>query len=80
MKGFFYPPTVLCDVTINNFAFKNEIFGPVAAIIKSKNDYHAIELCNASRYGLGGGVFTNGENRGEQIAREMEVGLAFVNR
>jgi len=78
-KGFFYPATILADVTPENQAAKVEIFGPVAAIMKARDEEHAIQLANNSRFGLGGGVFTRDEANGEKIARKLEVGLAFVN-
>jgi succinate-semialdehyde dehydrogenase/glutarate-semialdehyde dehydrogenase len=80
MKGYYYPATVLKDVTPDNIACKDEIFGPVATVIKARNDDHAIELCNMSRFGLGGGVFSKNVAKAESIARKMEVGLAFVNQ
>jgi len=79
-KGFYYPATVLADVTPDNTAFKEEIFGPVAAVMKARDEDHAVELVNQSRFGLGGGVFTCNEAKGEAIARRLEVGLAFVNK
>jgi len=79
-KGFYYPPTVLSDVTPENPAFKEEIFGPVASIIRAKDEDDAIYLVNISNFGLGGGVFTKDEEKGERIARRLEVGLAFVNK
>jgi succinate-semialdehyde dehydrogenase/glutarate-semialdehyde dehydrogenase len=79
-RGFFYPPTVLVDVTPENTAFREEFFAPVASIIKADNEQHAIQLANMSRYGLGGGVFTKDENKGVKIARKFDSGMAFVNR
>jgi len=79
MKGFYYPPTVL-EVTPDSIAVKEEIFGPVACVLKARDEQHAIELSNQSMYGLGGGVFTKDEKKGEKIARELECGMAFVNR
>jgi len=79
VDGFYYPATILSDITMDNTAYKEEIFGPVAAVMKAKNDADAIELCNRSSFGLGGGVFTKDEERGKKIAKEMQVGLVFVN-
>jgi len=78
--GFYYPPTVLADVPPNSTAFDEEIFGPVASLMKVKDIPEAIELVNKSHFGLGGGVFTPDENKGEEIGRKLDVGLVAVNR
>jgi succinate-semialdehyde dehydrogenase/glutarate-semialdehyde dehydrogenase len=58
-------------------AYDEEIFGPVAAIIEAPNEAEAIRIANASRFGLGSGVFLA---RGERIAaEELEAGMSFVN-
>ena len=77
--GFYYRPTVLSDVEPGTVAFDEEIFGPVASIIAAQNVDHAVELANTSRFGLGASVFTEDLEKGEQIARRLEVGCAFVN-
>jgi succinate-semialdehyde dehydrogenase/glutarate-semialdehyde dehydrogenase len=77
--GTFYPPTVLADVTPGTVPFDEELFGPVASMIVADDLDHAVELANATRYGLGGAVFTEDLERGEHVARRLEVGCAFVN-
>lgn len=77
--GFFYEPTVLVDVRPGMVAFKEEIFGPVASIIRARDEEHAVELANNTHFGLGGAVFTDDRARGERVARRLEVGCAFVN-
>jgi len=77
--GFFYPPTVLTNVREGSVAFEEEIFGPVASIIVAEDADDAVRLANASRFGLGGAVFTDDRNKGEAIARRLDVGCAFVN-
>jgi succinate-semialdehyde dehydrogenase/glutarate-semialdehyde dehydrogenase len=79
-KGAFYPPTVLVDVDTNNTAWKEEIFGPVAVIVKAKDDKEAVALANDTIYGLGGGVFTKDLNKADEIARQLHSGMAFINR
>jgi len=80
MKGFFYPPTVLANVTKGMPVYDEETFGPVAAIIKSKNEIEAIDIANDTAYGLGAAVFTRDVENGEKIAREkVHSGNAFVN-
>ena len=79
-KGFFYPPTLLTEVPLDSPAFREELFGPAAAIIRAKNEQHAIELANDSIYGLGAAVFTRNTERGLQIAEhELNAGCCFVN-
>ena len=70
---------VLMDVRPGMVAFDEEIFGPVAAICVAKDDLHALHLANASRFGLGGSVWTRDVARGEALARALECGAAFVN-
>ncbi len=77
--GAFYPPTLLVAVEPGMPAFDQETFGPVAAVIVAKEEADAIRLANASRYGLGASVWTADRERGERIARELEVGSVFVN-
>ncbi|MDP1993679.1 MAG: NAD-dependent succinate-semialdehyde dehydrogenase [Ignavibacteria bacterium] len=79
-KGAFYPPTVLTDVDENNIAFTEEIFGPVAPLIKAENEDDAIRLANKTEFGLGAAVFTKDLVKGEHIAREkILAGACFVN-
>lgn len=79
--GAYYPPTVLTDVTPGMPAFEEELFGPVAAIIKAKNEDDAIALANKSVFGLGAAVFTKNIAKGEKIAREkLNAGSCFVNQ
>jgi succinate-semialdehyde dehydrogenase/glutarate-semialdehyde dehydrogenase len=80
LKGAFYPPTVLVDVDTNNPAWKEEIFGPVAVIVKAKDDKEAIALANDTIYGLGGGVFTKDLNKADEIVRQLQSGMTFFNR
>jgi len=77
--GFYYRPTVIADVDPGTVAFEEEIFGPVAAIVPADDTEHAIQLANDTRFGLGASVFTEDRDKGEQIARRLEVGCAFVN-
>lgn len=77
--GFFYPPTVLANVQEGSVAFEEEIFGPVASLVLAEDADDAVRLANASRFGLGGAVFTEDRIKGESIARRLESGCAFVN-
>lgn len=79
-EGAFYPPTVLTNVRPGMAAFEEELFGPVAAVIHAKDEDEAVELANASNFGLGACVFTRDLERGERIAaRDLEAGCCFVN-
>ncbi|MCO4745979.1 MAG: aldehyde dehydrogenase family protein [Proteobacteria bacterium] len=77
--GYGYLPTVLdhCDMGMD--VVTEETFGPVVAIVRVANTDEAVSRANASRFGLGGSVWTRDLRRGEQIARRLEVGLAHVN-
>jgi succinate-semialdehyde dehydrogenase / glutarate-semialdehyde dehydrogenase len=79
-RGNFYPPTVLTNVSKGMPASDEELFGPVAAVIRARDEKEAIALANDSSYGLGGGVMTTDLARGERIAVEdIESGMVFVN-
>ena len=77
--GAYYPPTVLADVKPGMPAYDEELFGPVAAIIKAKDEADAVRIANDTILGLGAAVFTKDAARGERIARALEAGATFVN-
>lgn len=80
MDGAFYPPTILTNVKPGMVAFDEELFGPIAALIKAKDENDAIDLANKSIFGLGASVFTKDVKRGERIAKEkLNAGCCFVN-
>jgi succinate-semialdehyde dehydrogenase / glutarate-semialdehyde dehydrogenase len=78
-QGVFYAPTLLDYVQPGMPAFDEELFGPVAAIVRVSNADEAVELANRSQFGLGGSVWTTDSNRGEAIARKIHAGCIFVN-
>jgi succinate-semialdehyde dehydrogenase/glutarate-semialdehyde dehydrogenase len=77
--GFFYQPTILDHVTRGMRAYEEELFGPVAIVLRAQDEADALRLANDNRYGLGGSVWTRDRERGERFARRMECGSAFVN-
>jgi succinate-semialdehyde dehydrogenase/glutarate-semialdehyde dehydrogenase len=78
-EGAYYPPTVLAEVTPGMPAYDEELFGPVAAIIRAKDEADAVRIANDTVFGLGAAVFTKDVARGERIARQLEAGATFVN-
>lgn len=76
--GFFYPVTLLADVTNDMTACREETFGPVAVVMRADSAEHAVTLANDTHYGLAAGVWTD-PGRGEAIARELETGQVAVN-
>jgi succinate-semialdehyde dehydrogenase/glutarate-semialdehyde dehydrogenase len=78
--GAYYPPTVLADVARGQPAWADELFGPVAALIRVSDEDEAIAVANDSPFGLGAAVFTRDVARGEEIAaRRLRAGACFVN-
>ncbi len=78
-RGAYYPPTVLAEVKPGMPAYDDELFGPVAAIIRAKDEEYAVRIANDTVFGLGAAVFTKDAKRGERIARQLEAGSTFVN-
>ena len=78
-KGAFMRPTLLVDVTNDMRVAQEEIFGPVAVVIKFKDEADVIAMANDSVYGLGGAVWTRDINRAIRVARAIETGRMWVN-
>ncbi|WP_394804401.1 NAD-dependent succinate-semialdehyde dehydrogenase [Portibacter lacus] len=79
--GAFYPATILTNVKPGNPAYEEEIFGPVATVIKAKDEEDAIRIANDTEFGLGACVFTKDLEKGERIAEEeLNAGCCFVNQ
>ncbi|WP_334160268.1 aldehyde dehydrogenase family protein [Muricomes intestini] len=78
-KGAFMQPTLLGEVTNNMRVAQEEIFGPVACIIKFKDEEDVIAMANDSDYGLGGAVWTRDINRAIRVSRAVETGRMWVN-
>jgi succinate-semialdehyde dehydrogenase/glutarate-semialdehyde dehydrogenase len=78
-KGYFYAPTVITNVTPDMPVFREETFGPVAAVIRVADAGQAITTANNSEYGLGGNLWTRDTGRGKELARRIESGNVFIN-
>jgi succinate-semialdehyde dehydrogenase/glutarate-semialdehyde dehydrogenase len=77
--GAFYQPSILDHVKPGTRAYHEELFGPVASVIRAADEDDAVRIANDSDFGLGGSVWTGDNARGERIARRLECGCAFVN-
>jgi len=78
-KSAFYAPTILDSIQPGMRAWYEELFGPVASIIRVVDEEQALKVANGSNYGLGGSVWTRDKQRGEKFARCLQSGSAFVN-
>lgn len=78
-KGCFVRPTLIVDATNDMRVAREEIFGPVAVVIKFHSEEEVIKMANDSIYGLGGGVWTRDINRAVRVARAIETGRMWVN-
>ncbi|MDH5436607.1 MAG: NAD-dependent succinate-semialdehyde dehydrogenase, partial [Gammaproteobacteria bacterium] len=77
--GAFYQASILDGVVAGMRAWDEELFGPVASMIRARDEQEALTIANSSRFGLGGSVWTRDRDRGEHFARRLESGAAFVN-
>jgi succinate-semialdehyde dehydrogenase/glutarate-semialdehyde dehydrogenase len=77
--GFYVEATILTDITKDNPIYTQELFGPVASFYVVEHEDEAIELANATPFGLGGSVFTGDIERGKKVAARVESGMVFVN-
>ena len=77
--GNFLEPTVIADVTPEMRVFREEIFGPVLVAMSFSDEAEAIELANATKYGLAAYVWTQDIKRGHRVAQAIDVGLCWIN-
>lgn len=78
-QGYFYPVTLLTDVTPKMAVFNEETFGPVMAIIKADDSAHALKLANQTEYGLGAAIWTKDDTLAEQLALQINSGQVAIN-
>lgn len=77
--GYFYPPTLLTEVNKGMPVYHQEVFGPVASVIRIQGMEHALEVANDTDFGLGGSIWTRDTAKGEALAARIEAGAVFVN-
>ncbi|MGC0118560.1 NAD-dependent succinate-semialdehyde dehydrogenase [Pseudoalteromonas piscicida] len=79
-QGFYYPVTILEDVKPGMPAYDDELFGPVASLIRVHDEAEAMMVANDSRYGLGGGIFSEDTQRATELAiKEFDTGMVNIN-
>jgi len=78
-KGYWFPPTVLCPVSNDDRAAREEIFGPVACVIPFRDEEEAVRLANDTIYGLSGSVWTRDGAKALRVARAIETGVLSIN-
>jgi acyl-CoA reductase-like NAD-dependent aldehyde dehydrogenase len=78
-QGEYFAPTVLADVTPDMDIMREETFGPVMLLCKVRDDAHAIEIANATRFGLGSSVMSKDHARARRIADRLEAGMTAIN-
>ena len=79
-EGYFLQPTVIADISPKSRLEQEEVFGPLLAVIKSRNYDHALEIANDTEFGLTGAVYTKSREKIERAIREFHVGNLYINR
>ncbi|HLC85988.1 MAG TPA: NAD-dependent succinate-semialdehyde dehydrogenase [Candidatus Nanoarchaeia archaeon] len=78
-KGYFYMPTLMCNVNKNMPIIREETFGPVAPVIIAEDEEDAVRIANDSEYGLGASIWTKDIEKAEKLARKIESGFIAIN-
>jgi 1-pyrroline-5-carboxylate dehydrogenase len=79
-EGYFIQPTVIADIPPKSTLEQEEIFGPVLAVIKSRNFDHALEIANDTEFGLTGAVYSSSREKLDRAVQEFHVGNLYLNR
>ncbi len=79
-RGWFYPATVLADVTSACRVYHEEVFGPVAVLMRAADAEAAVELANDNPFGLGAAIYTADEQAAWRYAEKLQTGAVFINR
>ncbi|TDR76669.1 aldehyde dehydrogenase family protein [Paludibacterium purpuratum] len=78
--GFFYPATVLDHVNPRCRVYREEVFGPVASILRASDEQDAIRLANDTPFGLGASIYSGDTQRAWELARQIQAGSVYINR
>jgi len=78
-EGFFYQPSILDHVTAKTRAYHEELFGPVAIVIRAASEADALRIANETRFGLGSSIWSKDAARAEQLAAHIQAGCTFIN-
>src|SRR5260370_5510726 len=79
LKGAYYPPTVLDNITKDMRVWTEEVFGPVLPVVTFKTEEEAIQLANNTPFGLGSRVISKDEERAQRVAAKLEAGTVEIN-
>jgi succinate-semialdehyde dehydrogenase/glutarate-semialdehyde dehydrogenase len=78
-EGNFFEPTVLTDISPDNDAYREELFGPVAQVYRVSSEEEAVKLANDTPFGLGSFVMTTDPDQGTRVADQIDAGMVYVN-
>lgn len=78
-EGVFYQPSILDHVTAKTRAYHEELFGPVAIVIRAASEQDALRIANETRFGLGSSIWSKDAARAEQLAAHIQAGCVFIN-
>ncbi|HWJ11406.1 MAG TPA: NAD-dependent succinate-semialdehyde dehydrogenase [Nocardioides sp.] len=78
-QGAFHPSGVLSELTTDNPAYRQELFGPVAMVFRAADEDDAVRIANDTPYGLGSYVFTPDPDQAQRVAEQIDAGMVFVN-
>jgi len=77
--GYFYAPSVIDHAPTHSPARQEELFGPVAVVVRAEDEADALRIANETRFGLGASIWSRDVERAEHLLSEIQAGLTFVN-